>query len=106
MASSFSRPAGRKKSPQGATGPSTLNVPKEESNPRKRTFSRIKMARNCQLVGQNRKQLGIPCHLPNSLSVGKRFLWTLFAAVTFSQINKAINLPWERTSLGSNHVFS
>ncbi|GBM89462.1 hypothetical protein AVEN_108720-1 [Araneus ventricosus] len=106
MASSFSRPADRKKSPQGATGPSSLNVPQEEPSPANEHSHEFKIARNGQLVGQDRKQLGIPCHCPNSLSVGKRFLWTLFAAVTFSQINKAINLPWKRNSLGSNQMFS
>ncbi|GBM40868.1 hypothetical protein AVEN_14793-1 [Araneus ventricosus] len=62
MASSFSRPAGRKKSPQGATGPSTLNVPQEEPSPANEHSHEFKIARNCQLVGQNRKQLDILCH--------------------------------------------
>ncbi|GBL75947.1 hypothetical protein AVEN_234274-1 [Araneus ventricosus] len=62
MASSFSGPAGRKKSPQGATGPSTLNVPQEEQSPANEHSHEFKIARNGQLVGQDRKQLGIPCH--------------------------------------------
>ncbi|GBM69249.1 hypothetical protein AVEN_134696-1 [Araneus ventricosus] len=83
MATSFSRPAGRKKSPQGATGPSTLNVSKEDPTPANDNTQRFKMARNCQLVGQNRKQLGNLSTDQILYLWEKGFLWTLICSCDF-----------------------
>ncbi|GBM87586.1 hypothetical protein AVEN_251213-1 [Araneus ventricosus] len=76
-----SRPAGRKFSHQGSARSQRLMFSREIKPPQTTTFSRI-LGLNCQLVGQNRTQLGI-------------FFATdhLFAAVNPSQINKAITTP-------------
>ncbi|GBN83210.1 hypothetical protein AVEN_224724-1 [Araneus ventricosus] len=83
MASSFSRPAGRKKSPQGATGPSTLNVPKEESNPRKRTFSRIQNSSKLPISRSKQETAGHSLPLTKFFICGKKISLDPFCSCDF-----------------------
>ncbi|GBM89060.1 hypothetical protein AVEN_241284-1 [Araneus ventricosus] len=72
MASSLSRPAGRKKTPQGATGPSTLNVPKEKPSPANEHSQRFKNGSKLPISESRQETAGHSLSLPKFFNCGKK----------------------------------
>ncbi|GBM13196.1 hypothetical protein AVEN_214916-1 [Araneus ventricosus] len=84
-----SRPAGRKKSLQGAAEPSTLNVSQENLTPANDNSHGFKWL-EMPISGSKQDTAGHSLPLTTSYLWEKNFSGPLFAAVTFSQITKAI----------------